>query len=262
MFKNCKWNRTKREGSRPAGITRIDFALDDFEGCIDLDLLEYKIKKGCYVTRLVSSMNTTGFNLRDRVESGKTIYLGDRGAETFFRYYDKKAKCKNDGIEIDPSIDVWNRMEIEMKLGRANWFTYNYLNNENFNPYEAILGMFRLTQKPLSKKQKNKHLFEVDRLYSKFLHNTKKATPLKVPQLVYDLQNLENYVEKTTSGASDTYIRIFGLKKYLEVLENRKFKTNETPKYSALLEKNSGSFEQEDYTAIYNPKIKTFKKVS
>lgn len=262
IFKNCKWNKCKGEADRPAGITRIDFAIDDFESFLDLDLVDHKIKKGCYITRLVSSSDTNGWNLRDRVPTGKTIYLGVRSAETFIRIYDKFAKCREQSIEIDKRIDTWNRFEMEFKLGRANWFTHEYITNPNFNSYEAILGIFRLTSEPLAKKEKNKNRFEVDRLYSNFLRNTKKVTPLKVPQLVYDLENLERYVEKTSAGAIDTYVRVNGFKKLQNVLEERKEVTNKNRKYKSILEDHGTNFSYEDDEHVRDNKIQKFKKAS
>ncbi len=262
IFKNCKWNKCKGENDRPAGITRIDFAIDDFDGFIDLDLVDHKIKKGCYITRLVSLSDTNGWNLRDRIPTGKTIYLGVRTAETFIRIYDKFAKCKEQSIELDKNIDTWNRLELEFKAGRANWFTHEYISNPNFNPYEAILGIFRLTAKPLSKVEKNKNRFEVCSLYSHFLQNTKIVTPLKVPQLVYDLENLEKYIEKTSAGAIDTYVRVNGIKKLQTVLEERKEVTNKNRKYKSILEDHGNNFTYEDDEFINDVKIKKFKKAS
>lgn len=262
IFKNCKWNKCKGENDRPAGITRIDFAIDDFDGFIDLEMVDHKIKKGCFITRLVSMSGINGFSLRDRLPTGKTIYLGVRTAETFIRLYDKNAKCKEQGIFIPKEIDTWNRLELEFKAGRANWFTFNYVSNPNFNAYQAILGIFRLTGLPLAKVQKNKDRFEVCRLYSRFLNNTKKPSPLKVPSLVYDLESLEKYIEKTSASAIDTYVRVNGFNKLKEVLEERKEATNKKLKYKSILIDHGNNFTYEDDEIINSSKIKKFKKAS
>lgn len=258
ILRNCKQKLCKGGEVIPAGITRIDFALDDFEGLIDLKKISRLEEDGHTVTRLDKVLFLTGWSHKERSYRGRTMYIGDRAASTFIRFYDKYAKCKEQKIEIDENIKIWNRFEIELKDSRANVFTKNYINNPHFCPYEALLAIYRFTKKSVPISEKNKQRFETADFYSEFLKNTKIARRLKVPQLVYDLENLERYVEKTASSAYDVYARVHGEDELLEVIRNATKRTNENPKYRNIIEKNAHS--KFDYSD--DKIIKKFKKAS
>ncbi|MBK8393677.1 MAG: replication initiation factor domain-containing protein [Leptospiraceae bacterium] len=246
IFKNDKLKRTKKHGTIHSGITRIDFALDDFAGFADMDYLQHKADTNCYVTRLGECTPYAPKDLQRRKIKGKTLYFGDRASPTFIRFYDKLAKCKDGKTEVDPLFQTWNRMEIELKSNMANVFTHSYLTNPKFVPYHWILGILRFTTKPVKQDDKNKQRFEVDYFFAKFLKGTEKPERLRVPQLVYDLENLDRYVEKNCLSPVDTYVRIHGMKKLVDVLEERKEATNKKPKYSSLIEIHGENFEYDE----------------
>lgn len=118
---------------------RLDIALDDFAGDLDLELIVHHLANGLLTTRW-----TTYEEIRGKVDigtvqtCGRTVYIGSRRSESFLRFYDKRAeqytKAKNrlrggltdeekaQGLqEIENDLpDHWVRCELESKGDRAN----------------------------------------------------------------------------------------------------------------------------------------------
>jgi hypothetical protein len=259
ILTNCKHKETSNGSLVPYGITRIDFAIDDFSDLINIQKLINLEINGHTVTRLRKVSFIHGFDHSNREFTGRTFYFGDRSASLFIRFYDKLAKCKQQKIEIDDSIKFWNRMEIELKDLKANVFLHNYLYNPKFSPFETILSFLRFTENQIPLEERNRQRYETANFYSEFLKNTKTVTKLKVPQLVYDLENLEKYVQKTVASALDVYVRVKGLDSVLDVIDNIKSATNEKPKYRKILKDNDFY----DYTKDekYEMKINKFRIV-
>jgi hypothetical protein len=238
ILANCQYKETKNGSFVPVGITRIDFAIDDFSDLINIQKLIDLEVNGQTITRLRKVSFIHGFDHPNRCYTGKTFYYGDRAASLFIRFYDKYAKCKQQKVEIDDSIKCWNRMELELKDLKANVFLYNYLYNENFSPFETILSFIRFTEEKIPLEERNRQRYATAEFYEEFLENTKTITRLKVPQLIYDLENLERYVQKTVASALDVYVRVKGLDSVLDVIDNIKSATNGKPKYRKILEEN------------------------
>ncbi len=104
-----------------AKIKRIDIALDDFEGLLDLDEVYKNLRDGDVVTRFRRVGRIESSKLGEIEGSGLTVSLGSRSSEAFIRMYDKKAEQEGKtGKRV--GVDHWVRVEMELKSDKAHAF--------------------------------------------------------------------------------------------------------------------------------------------
>lgn len=86
--------------SKGVNFTRIDLALDDFDGLVDFNKLEDKLTKGHYRSSR-RSFNVVRTSDADQSELGRTIYIGNARAKSgsrgnaYARFYDKRAQYES-----------------------------------------------------------------------------------------------------------------------------------------------------------------------
>lgn len=147
-------------------VPRIDFAFDDFDGLLDLDMIAECARNREYVSLFRDYDINSGGELlpwRERISCrkskslnliGKTVYFGKRKSNSFFRFYDKKVeqlvKFKDDKEKVEElnKINHWVRFETEFKNKTANSIVMSIacFNNDNmFSKYlsEVINGYLR-----------------------------------------------------------------------------------------------------------------------
>lgn len=118
-----------------AKFTRVDLALDDFEGLLDLDLMVEKVRVGEFVSRFRRA------ELREGLFgcAGQTLYFGSRSSGTFARIYDKRSEQISKGVEDVP--EQWTRVELEFKGQNADAVVSRML--EAGSGAEVALGLLR-----------------------------------------------------------------------------------------------------------------------
>lgn len=89
-------------------FTRIDLAIDDFTGALDLEAIESQAKAGLYRSKWKGGHVHDSFGAKQ----GKTIYFGSRQSAAMARFYDKQDE---QGTEYP-----WVRAELELKQDHAN----------------------------------------------------------------------------------------------------------------------------------------------
>lgn len=95
-----------------ATITRIDVALDNVDGSLDLSLLEQAVINDTVRTRFKGAQRIENFSFGSRKkQQGKTIYLGSRQSRFKVRFYDKAAEQGLSGH--------WVRCELQCMAERA-----------------------------------------------------------------------------------------------------------------------------------------------
>lgn len=92
-------------------FSRVDVAIDDRVGLLDMDTLEAAAWRGRAKGRQVLQGHD-----RDGVKQGHTIAFGSRQSETYFRIYDK---CLEQRAKGEVAEGHWVRAEIELKGDRA-----------------------------------------------------------------------------------------------------------------------------------------------
>lgn len=124
-------------------VSRIDIAVDDYDGLLDMDL----ISKSCNAREFVSQFRTAyeqGYNnILTGEGTGRTIYFGTRKSATLCRFYDKlieqRQKFRNDPDRLKElsKIDHWIRMEFEFKREQAVKIVNIICDADNFGKYYA-----------------------------------------------------------------------------------------------------------------------------
>lgn len=116
-------------------FTRVDIAINDINGILDVPVLLEKVKKGEYK----SLFDTYHFYesgahidaLDGKENLGTTIYLGSFKSEIYFCIYEKNYEqyVKN-GVPIEEA-EIKNRFEIRLKNDRAYAALMNYIDTED-----------------------------------------------------------------------------------------------------------------------------------
>src|SRR5262245_2030888 len=119
---------------------RIDVALDDRSGVIDVDAIYASVVAGNCVSHFRKSQLIAGLDLGSGTDTGKTLCMGSRQSDTYLRIYDKAAQQRAKDNLID---GTWVRWEMEWKDERAQavGLALSVLDQEPFQKY--IVGVFR-----------------------------------------------------------------------------------------------------------------------
>ncbi|UVT15538.1 MAG: replication initiation factor domain-containing protein [Nitrospira sp.] len=119
---------------------RIDIALDDRSGLIDVDHLYQAVAIGQCVSHFRQSRLIAGLDIGSGSDTGKTLCLGSRQSDTYLRIYDKAAEQR---AKERPVQGSWLRWEMEWKNERAQavGLALSTLDQEAFQRY--IVGVFR-----------------------------------------------------------------------------------------------------------------------
>lgn len=107
-----------------ATFSRIDLALDEYEGLVGFDDIIKKIEKGEHVGRCRSFKVISGRDSHGQ-HTGTTIYMGSNKSDIMLRVYEKNFERQQKGYEVETPI--WNRWELVLKHEKANDFVARYL---------------------------------------------------------------------------------------------------------------------------------------
>lgn len=119
---------------------RIDVALDDRHGVIDVDRIYASVVAGNCVSHFRQSRLIAGLDLGSGLDTGKTLCMGSRQSDTYLRIYDKAAEQR---AKQKPVEGTWIRWEMEWKAERADavGMALSGLDQDQFQKY--IVGVFR-----------------------------------------------------------------------------------------------------------------------
>jgi putative replication initiation factor len=139
--------KVEAEAKPSVNITRIDIALDDYDGLVKFDDLEKKLQKGHYRSskrsyNIVKTSDQFGQKL------GETIYIGNartasgsRG-NVYARFYDKLAQYREKNQLVMSDVrehwektgkEVWQRYEISYSKNYTNSIVEAILNGESID---------------------------------------------------------------------------------------------------------------------------------
>jgi len=96
-------------------FSRVDLAIDEFSGLLDLQKMIKEAKAGRCKTRLQEGGVYESFRLATGEHTGLTFYLGNRESDVFFRFYDKLLESLKKGIDPKDLPASWVRAETELK---------------------------------------------------------------------------------------------------------------------------------------------------
>lgn len=154
FFDNDWSGLVKRVQSKNGHFTRIDLAIDDFDGIFSLEQIEQKVRAGEVLSYFRRGRVLEEFNLSEIDNLGKTVYFGSPQSRIRIRMYDKSIETllkdqssrelaieqkelrdnlsKNQRIENKSQREefyrlerlnksqIWNRTEIQVRDERAD----------------------------------------------------------------------------------------------------------------------------------------------
>jgi len=125
---------------RKGHFGRIDVAMDDRSGVIDIERIYASVVAGNCVSHFRKSQLVAGLDLGSGLQTGQTICLGSRQSDTYLRIYDKAAEQR---AKEKPVEGTWVRWEMEWKDERADavGLALSVLDHERFQKY--LVGVFR-----------------------------------------------------------------------------------------------------------------------
>lgn len=202
------FNELKRLGYK--NLTRLDVAIDDFKGYLTIPQMYNKLRDGC----MTSSAGLRKFRHFESGEidsgeiTGETLYFGK--GDIMFRFYDKKGERLARGNELDESIEIWNRYEIQLRHERAE-VALNIIANGGMEIGEFVKGVMSqyLTFRIKNPNDSNKRRWKICPWWQKFLDEVE---PLRLT-LVHPENTLirsQNWIMKSASATIAMLQELYG----------------------------------------------------
>lgn len=184
--------------------SRLDIALDDYEGMLDFGMIERKVKAGDVISlsRKRDITESVEVSQQEKFDNngnskGKTIYFGTRSSSIYIRFYDKKKEQEGKGKEVE--ADLWQRYEIVLKKEKAEDFISRYCNGEQFEKlYLGVLsGAIRFVDRG---EDTNKARWNVSRFWQEFLKGAE-AIKLQSHEVTPSIDKTIDWIETSVLGS-------------------------------------------------------------
>lgn len=191
------WAQVFEHLSSFATFSRIDLALDEYEGLVGFNDIIEKIERGEHVGRCRSFKVISGRDSYGQ-HTGTTIYMGSNKSDIMLRVYEKNFERQQKGYEVE--TDIWNRWELVLKHEKANDFVTRYLENgDSFGRlFKGILtDLIRFVEPG---EDTNKSRWQICTWWSDFLEKTA-PIQLKGKEYQPSLAKTLNWVENSTVTA-------------------------------------------------------------
>lgn len=102
-----------------ANVTRIDLAMDDFQGYFKIPTLISHLKNGSVTSLFKIARHIENIVIKTGEEKGHTLYLGRPDSDIQIRFYEKNIEQQMKGNIIPEDCTIWNRTEIQARDDRA-----------------------------------------------------------------------------------------------------------------------------------------------
>jgi phage replication initiation protein len=178
---------------------RIDVALDDRSGVIDVDQIYSSVVAGHCVSHFRRSQLIAGLDLGSGADTGKTLCMGSRQSDTYLRIYDKAAQQRAKGKVIEGK---WVRWEMEWKDERSQavGLALSVLDQERFQKY--IVGVFRTAVdfRECTREDDPKDRYRAPLLaWWKLLTEGMQRAKLEVVKAIKKIEDVKQWAEKSLS---------------------------------------------------------------
>lgn len=104
-------------GFQGINVTRLDLAIDDFQGYFNLKWVEEKVKRALVRSKFRTARNFEEFDLKTGQTLGQTWYFGKN--DVMVRFYDKFQERTQKGYKVLEDTKFWVRTEIQLRGKRA-----------------------------------------------------------------------------------------------------------------------------------------------
>jgi hypothetical protein len=190
------------------GVKRVDLALDEHEGLLDVRRVRREIYRGRLQTKIKLCHLYGGYDLVRRRANSFTVYLGSRRGMLFIRFYDRVAKIRESGEKSE--FDIWNRLELEMKGRLGNAFVQAYCERSLGDIRGFVRSKLDFKCRTLERdRHGHNNRVAPAQWWDEFLGGAT-AQPIRLPVWPYGLDDLERFVERTSISALDAYMEIRG----------------------------------------------------
>ena len=177
--------------------TRLDIALDDKVGLLDINHIFRETDKGNYVS------STTAFMCISS-HTGKSVQIGSNESEIMFRIYDKARQLERE------DEGHWIRFELQLRRERARAFIINLLEGNSVGElFHGVLNHYIRYVHP-SKTESNPSRWLSQKWWLKFINSAKKIKLWTKCETDYNLTRAEKHVYRQSGNAIWTLMQIKG----------------------------------------------------
>ena len=218
-------------------ITRLDIALDDFTGLIDLQTMFDKANRYEYTCR---SEKCETFNTRpdrDPKHAALSVCHGSRSSNLFIRCYDKR--CERQAYD---EFDHWVRLEIQLRGDNSLGFAS--APGSIGSKFRSVLAQYLNYREPNVSDLDHPHRWEVSSWWVSLLDGAEGISIASKKDLDYNKLRLDSYVYGQAVNAIKAEIAIDGVDAFLKRIQEDSapgFK----PKYERLVRDNPKNLEAE-----------------
>lgn len=181
-------------------FTRLDLAVDDFMGALDIEKIQKKTKRKEYVSRFTSwEIRTSCKNDCDKY--GKSVYFGSVKSSIRLRFYDKAAEQEIEGLH-------WVRTELQLRDERANVAIQLYLAGKSIGEIVAgVLKNYIRFVDPSS--DKNKWRWKTSKFWDRFVAGAE-ALKLTTGQKRRTLGDLYAWIDRSVAPSLALLVKAAG----------------------------------------------------
>jgi Putative phage replication protein RstA len=247
FFFNNNWvDLIKRIKENRGHFSRIDLAIDDFDGIFTLDQIEQKVQNSEIVSYFKKGRILTEYNLTAQDNLGQTIYFGSPQSRIRVRMYDKaieqlikeQSSREADAIKEESKLKVtakqrklnkqireenyrqerlnntqiWNRTEIQSRDERADSIALYIMTGLDLGP--VLFGILKnyLNFVDPSTTDKNKSRWPISEFWQKFLGQVEKLQ-LTTEKIQRTIKRIKDWVIRQVAPS----LALISMNKQLEM---------------------------------------------
>lgn len=192
-------------------FTRLDVAVDDFEGMFTIKGLVRKVKSRELVSKFRKARNVEDIDIRTGEVHGVTLYFGSGKSDIQIRMYDKLSERKDTNYNVPEEIKVWNRTELQLRDMKATHVAEIIAHKEDSEESigQTVCGILKhYLRFTVKGKNKDKYKWKTAPFWDKFLGKVE-ALPLATiieEKTVFDKQEwAERQVAPTLALICEAY---------------------------------------------------------
>jgi phage replication initiation protein len=230
FFFNNNWvDLIKRIKENRGHFSRIDLAIDDFDGIFTLDQIKQKVQNAEIVSYFKKGRILTEYNLTAKDNLGQTIYFGSPQSRIRIRMYNKaieqilkeQSSKEADALKEESkqkvtakqrrlnkqareeyyrqqrlnNTQIWNRTEIQSRDERADKIAQYIMTGLELGP--VLFGILKnyLNFVEPSAKDKNKSRWEISEFWQKFLGEVEKLQ-LTTEKIQRTIKRIKDWIIK------------------------------------------------------------------
>lgn len=145
-YSNLNWQelflRFEVHDVAKVNVTRIDLAIDDFQGYFKIPTLIKYLKKGHVTSLFRIAKHIENIVIATGQDKGHTLYFGRPTSDIQVRFYEKNIEQEMKGTIVPEHAQIWNRTEIQARDERAEAFVYLIARN-TFDLGKIVTGTLK-----------------------------------------------------------------------------------------------------------------------